>query len=160
MKVQPLHSHTKIFLEYKSRAWGWSQKSNKATSLSSDYPDNKVKVPTSHLAEATMASHCIAGALCEREKSQHRAGCQMPLASIQWREGRKKSHPCHIIYAMAREKGEPMLPEADRNRHGCCCGSMPSEPVPSELCWPVRFCHLVNTVAMALRYAKVQLKQK
>jgi hypothetical protein len=34
---------------------------------------------------------------------------------------------------MAREKGEPMLPEAGRNGNEGCCGSMPSEPVPSEL---------------------------
>ncbi len=123
----------RIFLEYKSRTRGWSQKSNKATSLSSGYPDNKVKAPTSHPVEATTASPCVVGACCDREESQHRAGCQMPLASIQWCEGKKKSHPHHIIYAMVREKGELTQPEAGRIRRGGCCGSMPSEPVPSEL---------------------------
>ncbi len=28
---------------------------------------------------------------------------------------------------------KPRLPEAGRNGHGCCCGSIPTEPVPSEL---------------------------
>ena len=70
--------------------WRWYQKSNKATSLSSGYPDNKATAPTFHQVEATTAppalpANHVTGRNNNIEKVVESLSCQPSDMKEGWR---------------------------------------------------------------------------